>query len=102
MPEQPVQPAHPKRHLVDQWVRGTPLETAKEAVYGPRCTHVAFLGSLRIRGTLPSAGQPGNALVLENAIIDGMPTNPAEVTVWDQVIISNGAIMFPIDKPAEK
>ena len=96
--EQPVQP---KRHLIDQWIKGTPLETAKEAVYGPRCTHVAFFGSLRIRCTQPAAGQHTNALVLENAIIDGVPTNPAEVTVWDQVIISNGALMFPIDKPAE-
>jgi hypothetical protein len=96
MPEQPQ--SKPTRHLVDQWLKGTPLEQAREAVYAPRCTHQVFLGTLRIRCTLPAAGQHGSALVCENAIIDGVPTNPMEVTVWDQIIISNGAIVFPIDK----
>jgi len=94
-------PEQPKKHLIDIWQKGTPLEQAKEAIYAPRCTHQAFLGNLRIRCTLPLSSPHPNSLTLQNAIIDGVPTNPSEVTVWDEVIISNGAIVFPIDKPTE-
>lgn len=96
MPEPIIKPTPPTgKHLIDSWTKGTPLEQAKEAIYSPKSTHVVFFGGLRIRCAMKQL--TGGGLILEYAIVEGF--TPNEVFVYDQVIIAEGAIMFPVDKP---
>jgi len=101
MPDQSQVPK--TTHKLAEWIKdGSALSQAKEAMYLPKCTHTIFHGVIRIQCI---AERQPNGLVLKNAVIEGFHPDlgpmPNTVFVWDELVISNGAIVFPIDKPTE-
>jgi hypothetical protein len=89
-----------KKHLLMSWkVDGTDPDLAKagEATYGPKFTHVVFFGGLRIRCR---AEYDSGGLLLQDAIVEGL--SPTEVFVYDEIVIREGAIAFPLDQPVDE